>query len=161
MSISVGQKFPDATLTRMGDKGPETVELAPMLKGRKVVIFGFPGAYTGTCSTAHLPSFIRTAEDFQDKGVAEIIGISVNDPFALGAWDAEIGAGAAGITLLGDSSGALTEALGMAFTAPPIGLYGRSNRYAVVVEDGTVTVAMIDEPGVCDVSRGEQLLEAM
>lgn len=161
MSISVGQTFPDAALTRLGEQGAETVQLAEYIAGRKVVIFGFPGAYTGACSTAHLPSFIRTADTFREKGIAEIIGISVNDPFVLKAWDEQIGATAAGITLLGDSSGALTESLGMAFTAPPIGLHGRSNRYALVVENGVVTTAMIDEPGVCDVSRGEQLLEAM
>jgi peroxiredoxin len=161
MSLEIGTKFPDAKLVTMGEDGPKTVDLQDHVAGRKVVIFGLPGAFTGPCSTSHLPSFIRTAEDFRAKGVDEIICIAVNDPFVLKAWSDVTGAGEAGITMLGDADGSLTRTLEMDFTAPPIGLHGRSNRYAVVLDDGVVTHANIDEPNVCDVSRGEQLLETL
>jgi peroxiredoxin len=86
MTLSVGDRLPDATLVRMGDEGPEQVQLSEVLKGRKVVLFALPGAFTGPCTTAHLPSFIRTADDFRAKGVDEIVCLSVNDPFVLKAW---------------------------------------------------------------------------
>lgn len=162
MGISVGDRLPEARMVRMGaDGAPETVQLSDVLRGRKVVIFGLPGAYTGPCSTIHLPSFMRTAEAFREKGVEEIICISVNDPFVLAAWSEASGGKAAGISFLGDAEGQLTNALGMAFDAPAIGLMGRSNRYAALVEDGVVTAAQVDEPGVCDLSRGEKLLEVI
>ena len=161
MTISVGARLPEAMLSHMGAQGPETVSLAAKLKGRKVVVFGLPGAFTGTCSTSHLPSFIRVKDKLAAKGVEEIICISVNDPFVLKAWDQATGAAAGGITLLGDADGALTHALKMEFSAPAIGLIGRSNRYALVLEDGVVTVANIDAPGECNISKGEELLEQM
>ncbi len=161
MAISVGKRLPEATLIKNVDDGFEEVSLAEYVKGRKVVVFALPGAFTGVCNTSHLPSFIRTAGAFSEKGVDEIICISVNDPFVMGAWSESSGAGAAGITMLADSEAALTKALGKEFSVPPIGLHDRSNRYALVLEDGVVTHVMEDEPGACDVSRGEQLLEAM
>ncbi len=161
MTLSVGDRLPDASLVRIGAEGPETVDLNDYIKGRKVIVFGLPGAYTGPCSTIHLPSFIRTAEDLKSEGVDEIICVAVNDPFVLQAWGESSGATGAGITMLGDADAALTKALKMEFTAPPIGLYDRSNRYAVVLEDGVITVANVDDPMVCDVSTGEKLLEAM
>ena len=145
----------------VGWDGFEEVDLAAVLKGRKVVLFGLPGAYTGTCSTAHLPSFIRTAGAFRDRGVDEIACISVNDPFVMTAWGEATGATEAGIAMLADACGEFTKALGMAFTVPAIGLYDRSNRYAAVVEDGIVAVVQVDKPGVCEMSTGEALLEAM
>ena len=144
-----------------GAEGPETVSLAAKLKGRKVVVFALPGAFTGPCSTVHVPGFIRVKDKLAAKGVEEIICIAVNDPFVLKAWGEATGATAAGITLLGDADGALTHALKMEFTAPAIGLIGRSNRYALVLEDGVVTVANIDSPGECNISKGEELLEQM
>lgn len=161
MSIAVGSTLPEATLVYMGEDGPATVALSERLKGRKVVVFGLPGAFTGTCSTIHLPSFMRTAEQFKAKGVDEIICITVNDPFVLKAWGESTGATGAGITLMGDADGAFTRALGMEFTAPHLGLIGRSNRYAVVLDDGVITHANVDKPGVCDISTGEALLAAL
>lgn len=162
MAISTGDSLPDATLIHMGDEGPEEVSLASRLNGRKVVIFAVPGAYTPTCHSAHVPSFVRTKDDFGAKGVDEIICISVNDPFVLKAWGADTGATDAGITMLGDPGGAFTKAIGMDFDAPPVGLHGRSKRYAMLVEDGKVAVFQAEEnPGVCEVSGGEALLAAM
>ncbi|CUH78426.1 peroxiredoxin [Tropicibacter naphthalenivorans] len=162
MAISQGDRLPNATLSRMGDAGPETVELDTLTKGRKVVIFALPGAYTGTCTTSHVPSFMRTIEDFKAKGVDEVICLSVNDPFVMGAWGESTGATAAGISMLGDAASEFTKAVGMDFTAPPAGLIDRSKRYALVAEDGVVTVLHAEEnPGVCDISGGEALLAAI
>ncbi len=161
MTISIGETLPEATLVKMGPGGPEAVSLEARLRGRKVVVFGLPGAFTGPCSTAHVPSFIRTAAAFRKKGVEEIICISVNDPFVLKAWGDATGAAAAGITHLGDADGSFTKALKMEFSAPQLGLIGRSNRYALLLENGVIKAAHIDKPGECNISTGEQLLAAI
>ena len=161
MTLAPGDRLPDATLVRMGKDGPEQVQLSEVLKGRKVVLFALPGAFTGPCSTAHLPSFLRTAEDFRAKGVDEIVCLSVNDPFTLAAWAKDTGADKAGITFLGDADGSFTKSLGMDFSAPHLGLIGRSNRYALLLEDGVIKEANVDKPGVCEISTGEALLEKL
>ena len=162
MTISEGDRLPEATLTRLGANGPETVTLGAITKGRKVVIFAVPGAYTGVCTTAHVPSFIRTKAKFDAKGVDEIVCLSVNDPFVMGAWGESTGATKAGISMLGDAAGALTKAIGMDFDAPPAGLIGRSKRYAMFVDDGVVKVLHLEaSPGVCETSGGEAMLEAI
>lgn len=160
--ISVGEKLPKATLVQMGAAGPEPVSITDLTKGRKVAIFAVPGAYTPTCSAAHVPSFIRTKDKFAAKGVDEIICISVNDPFVMAAWGKETGAAQAGITMLADAECNLTEAIGMRFDAAPAGLIARSLRYAMLVEDGEVKILQMEQgPGVCDLTAGEGLLEAM
>lgn len=157
--ITVGAKLPEAKLLKLGANGPEAVDLGEKLKGRKVVIFGLPGAYTGVCTTAHVPSFIRTAEKFAAKGVAEIICVSVNDPFVMDAWAKATGADKAGLSFLGDADGAFTKAIGLDFDAPPAGLLGRSKRYALLAEDGVVKVLHLEaSPGQCEISGGEALL---
>ncbi|MFU8864453.1 MAG: peroxiredoxin [Rhodobacterales bacterium] len=162
MTISTGARLPDATLVKMGEKGPEPVALGDKLKGRKVALFAVPGAFTPTCHSAHVPSFIRTKDDFAAKGVDEIICISVNDPFVMKAWGEATGATEAGITMLSDASSEFTKAIGMDFDAPPAGLVARSKRYAMLVDDGVVTVFHPEEsPGTCDVSGGEALLAAI
>jgi peroxiredoxin len=162
MTISTGDTLPEATLIQMGDGGPEQVSLRAKAKGRKIVIFGLPGAYTGTCTTAHVPSFMRTKGGFDAKGVDEIICVSVNDPFVMKAWGEATGAAAAGITMLGDAEAALTKAMGLAFSAPAVGLIDRSKRYALYAEDGVVKVLHLEEsPGVCEISGGEALLAAI
>lgn len=162
MTIAVGDRLPDATMLTMGREGPETVELAEKLKGRKVVIFGLPGAYTGTCTTAHVPSFMNVMDDLGAKGVDEVICTSVNDPFVMAAWGESTGAAAAGITFLGDADGGFAKAIGMDFTAPPAGLYGRSKRYALLAEDGVVKVLNLeDSPGTCDISGGPTMVAAL
>lgn len=161
MTLTIGQKFPDAKMSVMDENGPAVIALSDKLAGRKTVVFALPGAFTGPCSTAHMPSFVRTISAFKDKGVEEVICISVNDPFVLQAWGEATGATAAGITLLGDADGSFTKSIGMDFTAPPIGLIGRSNRYAALVEDGVITALSVDEPGVCDISTGEKFLATL
>jgi cytochrome c peroxidase len=159
MTLSTGDKLPDATLLTLGENGPEEVALSARTAGRKVVIFAVPGAYTPTCSAAHVPSFVRTKGQFDAKGVDEIICVSVNDPFVMKAWGESTGASEAGITMLGDPQSAFTKAIGMEFDAPPAGLLARSKRYAMYVEDGTVKVLHVEEsPGTCEVTAGESLL---
>ena len=161
MPIAQGDTLPDATLLRMGEDGPEDVRLSDLLTGRKVVLFGLPGAYTGTCTTAHVPSFIRTMDAFRDKGVDEVICIAVNDPFVMAQWGRDTGATEAGITMLADPGAEFTRAADMAFSAPPVGFYDRSRRYALVAEDGVVRVIQEDQPGVCDRAGGEALLQSL
>lgn len=162
MTISVGDRLPKATLLKMGENGPEQVELDSLTKGRKVVIFALPGAYTGTCTTAHVPSFIRTRDKFDAKGVDEVICVSVNDPFVMSAWGESTGATKGGITMLGDTEAKFTKAMGRDFSVPARGLVDRSKRYALYAEDGVVKVLQEEEnPGVCDLSGGEAMLEAI
>lgn len=159
MALSEGDRLPEGKLLKMTENGPAEVDLAEYHKGR-VAIFALPGAFTGTCSTQHVPSFMRTADKFRDKGVDRIVCISVNDPFVMGAWEKDTGAGAAGLTFLSDADGSFTKAMGMNFDAAPAGLFGRSKRYAMLVEDGTITTLQAEEaPGQCSVSGGESLLE--
>jgi len=162
MTLSTGDTLPEATLLRLGSDGPEEVSLSGLTKGRKVVIFAVPGAFTPTCTETHMPSFVRTKAEFDGKGVDEVVCITVNDPFVVGAWSKATGADTAGITVLGDPQSAFTKAIGMDFDAPPAGLIGRSQRYAMLVEDGKVKVIHTeDNPGACEVSAGEAMLAEM
>ena len=162
MTISVGAKLPDASVQVMGGNGPEAVSLASRLAGRNVVIFGLPGAYTGTCTTAHVPSFIRTKEKLAAKGVDEVICLSVNDAFVMKAWGDSTGANTAGITMAGDVDAAFTKAIGMEFSVPAIGFFDRSKRYALYAVDGVVKVLHAEENACqCDISGGEAMLAAI
>lgn len=161
MTISVGQKLPAATLAQMGDAGVDLVTLGERVKGRRVVIFGLPGAFTGTCSTIHLPSFMRTKPQFDAKGVDEIICVSVNDAWVMKSWSEHTGADKAGVTLLADHTAEFTKAIGMNYTVPAVGFFDRSRRYAMLVEDGVVTKLETDKPGECNLSAGETFLEAI
>ena len=158
MARNEGDTLPQGTLLQMTQDGPAAVDMAQYATGR-VAIFALPGAYTGICSTQHVPSFIRTADPFRAKGVDRIVCVSVNDPFVMGAWAKDTGADAAGLTFLSDADGAFTEAMGMSFDAPAAGLFGRSKRYAMLVENGTITALEVEEsPGQCSISGGESLL---
>jgi cytochrome c peroxidase len=162
MVISVGDRLPEADLVRLGDAGPEQVSIDALTKGRKVVIFAVPGAFTPTCHSAHVPSFMRTKDAFAAKGVDEVVCISVNDPFVMKAWSEATGAAEAGISMLADGTSAFTAAMGLSFDAPPVGLMARSKRYALMAEDGVVKVLHLEEsPGTCEISGGEALLAAI
>lgn len=162
MAISVGDTLPDATLVRMGDNGPEQVTMSTLTAGRKVVIFGLPGAFTGTCTTAHVPSFIRTKAEFDAKGVDAIICLSVNDVFVMDTWGKTTGAAEAGIVMLGDPETEFTRAIGMEFSVPAVGLINRSMRYALYAEDGVVKVLNDgDAPGTCEIAGGEAMLASI
>lgn len=162
MTISVGDALPNAHLMRLGSEGPESVDLHSLTDNRKVVIFGLPGAYTGTCTTAHVPSFVRTKDRFMEKGVDEIICLSVNDPFVMQAWGEATGGIEGGLSFLGDASGEFTKAIGLDFDAPPAGLFGRSKRYAMLVDNGKVAILNEEgSPGECEISAGETLLDQL
>jgi peroxiredoxin len=159
--IEVGQPLPQATLRRIGANGPEEVALSGVTKGRKVIMFGVPGAFTPTCSSAHMPSFVRTADALREKGVDEIVCVSVNDAHVMRHWAEATGANTAGILCLADSDAALTEALGLLYDNPAAGMFRRCRRFALIAEDGVVTEFHLEQPGVCEVSTGEAMLAAL
>lgn len=162
MTIAEGDRLPEARLIRIGENGPEAVALEERLRGRRVILFGVPGAFTPTCHSAHLPSFVRNKGAFDAKGIDEIICVAVNDPFVMKTWGEATGATAAGITLLADPEGRLAEAIGMRFDAPEAGLIGRSRRYAMLVESGVVRTFHPEAArGVCEVSGGEAMLATL
>ena len=159
MVIEAGQKLPDATLMQVGDAGPELVPLAPLLAGQRVILFGLPGAYTGTCSTTHVPGFIRNADALRAKGITHIICVSVNDPFVMKAWANDTGATEAGLMFLADPESKFTESVGLRFDAPAGGLIGRCTRFAAIIDDGVVEVVQFEERrGVCDHTSAETVL---
>ena len=160
MTISVGDRLPEAQMIRMGDGGPEPVTLSSVLAGKKVAVFGVPGAYTGTCSAKHVPGFIEAKDDLRAGGVEAIVCVAVNDPFVLKAWGETTGATAAGIEMLSDADGSYAKALGLSFDAPPAGFIGRSRRYSMLVDDGVVSTLHVEEsPGVVEVSSGAGLVK--
>ena len=160
MPIAKGDRIPSANVIRMTDSGPESIDIADYVAGKRVALFGLPGAYTSTCTMAHLPSFIRTFEDFMEKGVDEVICVAVNDIQVMTHWGGTTGATETGITMLADWNSEFAKAIGLNFTAPPVGFIDRIARCAMVVSDGTVDVIQIEEGrGVCEMTAGETLLE--
>lgn len=162
MTVKVGDKIPSVTLpTQVGDEVSQ-INIAEQIAGKKAVIFGMPGAYTSTCSAAHLPSLIRTADGFRAKGVEELFVVVVNDVRVTEHWGRTSGATDAGITILADWDSALTRALGLEFSVPAIGFRDRMQRCAIYCEDGEVKVLQMEEKvGACDLTTGETLLEAI
>lgn len=159
--IQIGDRLPEASFPVIGPDGPETVTLSDRTTGRRVVLIGVPGAFTPTCDGRHLPSFVRTKAQFDEKGIDEIICVSVNDAHVMRLWGETSGATAAGIMLLADADAAFTKALGLNFDNAAVGFYDRSRRYALVAENGVVTHLQIEKPGECAVSTGEALLEVI
>lgn len=145
MAVTVGERLPEGQVLWMGDAGPEQLPTGPLFAGRRVVLFGLPGAFTGTCSTAHLPSFVRTKADLEARGVDAVICLAGNDAWVMRAWGEQTGAAEAGILMLGDPSGDWIAALGMELTVPQIGFHRRSRRFSALVEDGVVR-AWNEEP---------------
>lgn len=138
MSIQKGDKIPEVTLKKLGESGMEDINTAEYLAGRKVVIFGVPGAFTPTCAQKHLPGYVGEAEIIKAKGVDEIICLSVNDPFVMQHWGSISGAEGK-VTMLPDGNGELTKAMGLEMDGSGFGLGSRSQRFSMVVEDGVVT----------------------
>ncbi|KGJ07514.1 cytochrome c peroxidase [Paracoccus versutus] len=158
MSIAKGDKLPEGKLLKLGANGPEEVAAADLAQGL-VAIFAVPGAYTPTCTNAHMPSFVKNAGNFRDKGVSRLVCITVNDPFVAGKWAADTGAADAGIEVLADADGSFTKALGLNIQGGGW-INGRSKRYAMLVNDGTIEELQVEEaPSACSVSSGESLLD--
>lgn len=158
---NVGDKVPSATLRYMSPEGPKAMTTEELFApGRKVVAFALPGAFTPTCSAKHVPGFLANHDAIKTKGVDAIACISVNDPFVMGAWAKDQGTGDK-IMMLGDGNGDFTEAMGLALDASRNGLGRRSQRYAMVVEDGTITGLFVEKPGAFEVSTAEAVLKGL
>ncbi len=161
MSISVGDKLPEATFLTMTAEGPTQMSTADVFDGRKVVLFAVPGAFTPTCHMKHLPGFVTHAADFKAKGVDTIACVSVNDVFVLNAWADQSGAKDA-VTFLADGSADFTKAIGMELDASGVGLGIRSQRYAMLVDDGVVKVLNLEEKASsAEASSAEEILAAL
>jgi len=160
MTIKVGDTIPSMKLMTMTPDGPKEVSTDEIFKGKKVVMFAVPGAFTPTCSAKHMPGFVQNIAAFKAKGVDTIVATAVNDVFVLGAWAKDQGAGD-GIKMLADGSGALAKALGMELDLVGRGLGMRSQRYALVAVDGKVTHLAVEAPGGFDVSRAEAILAVL
>ena len=163
MTIAPGDRLPEATFLEKGVEGIKPVASAALFAGRRVALFGLPGAFTGLCSTQHLPSFIRVADALRAKGVDAIVCVSVNDPHVMLAWGEQSGATAAGIRMLADAEGRVHRARSAStFDNPAGGLYSRSKRYSALVEDGVVRLLNLETSRTsCEISGGEALLAAI
>ena len=157
MTISAGDKIPDVKLMWMTEKGVRPVQSTEVLGSGKVVLFAVPGAFTPTCSMKHLPGFVQKAADIRGKGVDEIVCLSVNDAFVMGAWGKDQGA-AGKVRMVADGNGELTKALGLEMDASGFGMGLRSKRYAMVVKDGKVTELLVEPAGGLNVSSAESVL---
>lgn len=161
MTIAVGERLPAATFKIMTPDGPSQCTVEELTSGRKVVIFGVPGAFTPTCDRNHLPGFLQRIDEFKEKGVDEVAVVSVNDMFVMEAWSKSSG-GAGKITFLADGSADFTRALGLELDASGFGMGLRSKRYSMLVDDGTVKVLNIEEvPGEAVKSGADALIDAV
>jgi len=157
MSIKVGDRMPEVTLNEMGEKGPQAVTTAELFNGKKVVLFALPGAFTPTCSAAHLPGYVVKADELREKGVDSIVCLSVNDAFVMGAWgEAQNVEGR--VRMVADGSALFTKAIGLELDLTERGLGLRSDRYAMIVDDGVVTALHREAPGKFEVSGAESML---
>ncbi len=160
MAIKVGDVIPSVTLKYLADTGMQEISTDTLFKGQKVVLFAVPGAFTPVCSAKHLPGFVQHAADFKAKGVDRIVCLAVNDPFVMKAWGQDQKAGDA-VFLLPDGNAALTHKLGLELDASGHGLGTRSQRFALVAEDGVVTSLAVDKPGTFDLTSAEAILKAV
>lgn len=160
MAIKVGDRIPVMKLMTATRDGPKEVSTEELFKGRKVVLFAVPGAFTPTCSAKHLPGFVQNAAAIRAKGVDAIVCLAVNDVFVMGAWARDQGVDD-DIVMLADGSGAFTRALGLELDLVARGLGVRSQRFALVAEDMKVTHLAVEPPGGFDVSRAESILAVL
>jgi peroxiredoxin len=156
MTISVGEKIPEVTLIKATPEGPQPVKSSDYFAGKKVALFSVPGAFTPTCSAKHLPGFVEKAEELKAKGVDEIIGTAVNDPFVMGAWNKA--AGSEAITMLADGNADFVEAIGLTMDGSAFGLGKRGQRFSMVINDGVVEQLNVEEPGDFKVSSADYML---
>ena len=161
MSISVGDKLPEANFTVMTNDGPSGMSTSDVFAGKKVAAFAVPGAFTPTCHLKHLPGFLDHLNDFKDHGVDTIACIAVNDIFVLDAWAKNTGAEGK-FLFLADGNGDFTKAIGLDFDASAVGLGMRSKRYAMLADDGVVKVLNIeDAPASAIISSADELLKSL
>ena len=160
MAIKAGDRMPSGTLKSMTKDGPKDVSTDDLFKGKKVVLFAVPGAFTPTCSMKHLPGFIGKYDELKKKGVDTVACLSVNDHFVMGAWAKDQGAGDK-IAMIADGNGDFTRAVGLELDGSGFGLGHRSQRYAMVVDDGTVKTLNVEKGGAFEVSSAEAILAAL
>ena len=160
MAIKVGDKVPAVTLRNLTAEGVKEITPDELFGGKKVVLFAVPGAYTRTCSQRHLPSYVGNAAALKAKGVDTIACLAVNDAFVMGAWGKEHQADGK-VMMLGDGNGEFTRAMGLELDRIKEGMGIRSQRYAMLVENGIVKALNIEQPGEYAVSSAEAMLEKL
>jgi peroxiredoxin len=162
MTIKPGEKLPNATFRVMGADGMKEVSTNDIFKGKKVVLIGMPGAFTPTCHRNHLPGYIEQADQFRGKGVDTIAVTTTNDHFVMGAWSKAAG-GDGKVVFLADGNGEFAKAIGLAFDGSGRGMGGvRSQRYSMVVDDGTVKVLNVEQnAGEAKITSAENLIKAI
>ncbi len=162
MTIQVGDRLPQSTFRTIGPEGrPVERTTDDVFKGRKVVLFAVPGAFTPTCHRNHMPGFVAKADEIKAKGVDAIVVTAVNDVFVMDAWTKQSGCDGK-IEYIADGNGDFAKAIGLTVDASGNGLGTRSKRYSMVVEDGVVKALNVeDAPGKADVSGAENLLKAL
>ena len=155
--IQPGDKLPDATLFEMTAEGPKPVQVSKLTRGRRVVIFGLPGAFTPTCSAKHLPGYVSLADRLKAKNIDEIVCLSVNDAFVMGAWGREQGAEGK-VRMLADGNADFCRAMGLEQDLRERGMGIRCQRFSMLVEDGVVKTLNVEAPGKFEVSDAETML---
>ncbi len=160
MTIKVGDSIPSVNLKHKTADGIQDISTAELFGGKKVVVFALPGAFTPTCSAKHLPGFVAKAGEIKAKGVDTIACLSVNDAFVMDAWGKDQGVGDK-VLMLADGNGEFSKALGLEFDGSGFGMGTRCQRFAMVVENGTVAALNIEEPGVFEVSSAEAVLSTL
>jgi peroxiredoxin len=164
MSIQVGERLPDGQLrefieveTAGCSLGPNTFEVKDLVKGRKIVVFGLPGAFTPTCSAKHVPSYLQHYDDLRRGGVDEIWCLAVNDAFVMGAWGREQHA-TGKVRMMADGAGDYTKKLGLELDLTANGLGMRCKRFSMLIEDGVVKILNVEAPGKYEVSDAQTML---
>jgi peroxiredoxin len=157
MSIKVGDKIPSVTLTQMTADGPKPISTDEVFAGKKVVLFAVPGAFTPLCSGQHLPGYLKLVDQFKAKGVDQIVCVSVNDAFVMGAWakDQQVGDK---ILMLADGNGDFTRAMGLELDGTGFGMGKRSQRYALIAENGIIKHLGVEEGRNFEASKAETIL---
>ncbi len=160
MAIKVGDRMPEGTFGIMTKDGPGSLSSADLFRGKKVVLFAVPGAFTPTCSMNHLPGYLKHAAEIRAKGVDTIACMAVNDAFVMDAWgrDRQVGDK---VLMLADGNGTYTKALGLELDASGFGMGQRSQRFAIVVENGVVRQLHVEAPREFKVSAAESVLKAL
>ncbi len=160
MTISIGDRIPPATMKIINEQGFGDISTDDLFKGKKVAIFGIPGAFTPTCSAKHLPSYVNNAGALAAKGVDSIVCMAVNDAFVMDAWGKSQNVGDA-VMMVGDGNGELTRALGLEMDAAGFGMGERCQRFSMVVDDGVVTALNVEAPGEYSISSAESMLDQL
>jgi peroxiredoxin len=158
MTIKVGDKLPDVTFTTPSAEGPKPLSTQDVFGGKRVALFAVPGAFTPTCSARHMPGFVQHAADIKAKGIDTIACVSVNDVFVMKAWGEDQNVGD-DILMLADGSGVFTRAIGLEMDANRFGMGARSQRYAMIVNDGVVEQLNVEQGGEFKVSSADYMLE--